>query len=147
MRWILAGAAAFGLIMAGAAAASPQKPKPRPDPVVGVWEFKTEPYGGGCVMSGRMTIRPAVGGAPHTCTFVAYENCPDVKVRADQTCTATKVGDKLSIKATIIKVEPQVSYAPDDWELTVIDAGRMRGELRSADIAPVIFYRGEALVS
>jgi hypothetical protein len=52
------------------------------------------------------------------------------------------------MKSAIIKVEPAtVSYAPDDWILTIRNGNLMIGELRSADIAPVEFKRHDAVIS
>lgn len=144
--WHLFVSAALGLTLAGAPIACA---KPRAsDPVLGSWTFETAVYKGSCRMRGEMSIR--AGSAPNVyqCSFVATESCTDLKVRADQSCTATKSGQKLSVKATILKVTPpDVPYAPDDWELTIVNASKMIGELRSADIAPVTFYRGTGAIS
>ena len=40
-----------------------------------------------------------------------------------------------------------ISYAPDNWSLTIRSTDLMVGELRSADIANVQFTRGPAYTS
>jgi len=137
------------LALAALASASPAVAKPRGgDPVLGSWTFETATYKGSCKMRGEMTLRADAAPGRYQCSFVATETCTGLKVRADQSCTALKSGQKLSVKATIVKITPpDVPYAPDDWELTIVDSSKMIGELRSADIAPVTFYRGVGAIS
>lgn len=142
MRAILMAATA--IVVLGAAAAKPARVA---DPVLGAWQFETAIYSGSCKMSGAMQIRPGPKPNTYACTFVATETCEGLKVRAEQTCTAVKDGKTFTISSTIVKLTPEVSYAPDDWALTIVDSGRMTGELRSADIAPVTFYRGLGAIS
>jgi hypothetical protein len=140
---------AIAVALSGLAGASPAAAKPAArDPVLGAWAFETAPYKGGCKMRGEMSIRAGAAANRYLCSFVATETSPSFKVRADQSCTAVKDGAKLTVTAKIEKLSPaDVPYAPDDWALTIVDSSKMIGELRSADIAPVTFYRGVGAIS
>jgi hypothetical protein len=125
-----------------------------PAPVIsGAWTFQTAPYDGdrdgrSCTMKGSMVI--VQGRTPNelTCTFTATETCPFGEWVAEQTCTAKRTGDKLDITSTVRRVTPNtVSYAPDNWQLTIRTSDLMVGELRSADIANVQFRRGPSYTS
>lgn len=136
--FVLAAAAAFVLTAAHA--------QTRRDPLLGAWEFQTEPYSGGCTMRGLVTITPGAGAGALSCTMVAHETCPDIKVRAQQTCRVEQRGDVVRITSEIVSVSPDVSYAPDNFELQVVQPGvRMRGMLQSASTAPAEFVRPRAV--
>jgi len=142
----------YGLVAAAAAlsafAAAGKPAAPTIDPVAGAWQFETAVYKGSCRIRGEMAIRPTAKPNAYICSFVATETCDDLKVRADQSCTAVKAGNALTVTATVVKLSPPgISYAPDNWSLTIVDAAHMKGELRSADIAPVTFYRGLGAIS
>jgi hypothetical protein len=153
MRRVLAGAAAalaaLGLAAAALGAdAQTRTPRQGADPILGAWRFETETYSPGCKITGDMTIRPTKEKDRFTCTFVARERCGrEVDIVAEQTCAITRSGKELSISSTIVKVAPAVGYAPDDWELTFINASKMTGELRSAAVAPVTFFRAQTPIS
>lgn len=121
--------------------------------IAGAWSFQTAPYDGdgdgrACTMRGTMTIAPTRSAGDFTCVFTAVETCPWGEWTAEQSCTAKRTGAKLEITSTITKVTPPtVSYAPDNWSLTIRTGDLMVGELRSADIANVQFRRGPAYVS
>lgn len=137
MRVFVFAAAAFGLSLASAVG------QPL-NPLLGPWEFQTEPYADGCSMRGSVTIVPgrAANAAPLACTMVAYETCSDLKVRAEQTCEVRQRGDAVEIVAAVQKVEPRVGYAPDNFSLKVVKPGElMRGLLNSASTAPAEFVR------
>lgn len=120
----------------------------KPSPVVGAWSFKTQPYDGGCVMVGDLSVSPSPKNGAYSCKLVAHETCQGMKITAHQICTLTEKSGKVAIKSTIALLsDPSMSYAPDNFELKLENAARMTGELRSADIAPVLFYRGEVPVS
>ncbi|MBU6372536.1 MAG: hypothetical protein KJS97_07360 [Alphaproteobacteria bacterium] len=147
MRAVMLGVALALAVAVGSGAAA-AKPARAVDPVLGGWVFETAVYKGSCRMKGEMSIRPAPQPNRYTCSFVATETCEGLKVRADQSCTAVKEGKTLTIKATILKLTPpDILYTPDDWSLTIVDSSKMIGELRSADIAPVTFYRGMGAIS
>jgi hypothetical protein len=151
------GAIGLAVVLAACAGlAFAQQPKRNIEPspsITGQWRFDTKPYGdantgGPCQMSGTMTISRSAQTGAYTCRFVARERCPHGQWTAIQTCTATRQGAQLTMKSAIIKVEPAtVSYAPDDWILTIRNGNLMIGELRSADIAPVEFKRHDAVIS
>lgn len=144
MRSVILGVA-LALAGVGAAAAKPPRAV---DPVLGGWVFETATYKGTCKMKGEMSIRPTTQPNRYTCSFVATETCQDLKVRADQSCIAVKDGKTLTVTAKIEKLTPaDIPYAPDNWSLTIVDSSKMIGELRSADIAPVTFYRGMGAIS
>lgn len=136
--------ALFALALLAAPVALAAGPK---HSVTGAWSFKTQPYDGGCVMTGQMIVDQKRKGDAYACQIKAYETCPDISINAEQTCTLTEKNGKVLIKSTIVKVEPALGYTPDDFELTLESSSRMIGELRSADIAPVMFYRGDAPIS
>jgi hypothetical protein len=151
----LAIAVAAGLALAATSGAVFAQPKARAQaPVItGAWSFQTQPYDGDrdgrtCSMRGTMTIVQGRTPGALTCTFVATETCPHGAWTAEQTCTATRTGDKVEITSTITRVTPAtVNYAPDNWSLTIRSSDLMVGELRSADIAGVQFRRGPAYTS
>ncbi len=135
------------LACAGAAIAQPAAPN-----VLGAWRFETARYdvdnGGGCQMTGSMTITRGPSANVYACRFIATETCPWGEWSAEQTCVATRTGAKLEIESTIVKLTPATtSYAPDNWSLTIRSSDLMMGELRSADIADVQFRRGPAIIS
>lgn len=133
---------ALALIAAPAALAAGPKHS-----VTGAWSFKTEPYDGGCVMTGQLIVDRIRKGDAYACKLTAHETCPDVSISATQTCTLTEKNGNVRISSRIVKVEPALGYTPDDFELTLESSARMIGELRSADIAPVMFYRGDTPIS
>jgi hypothetical protein len=153
MRRVLAGAmaavaAASVIGLAFAAEAQTRTPRKGADPILGAWRFETENYAPSCKMTGDMVIRATKDKDQFTCTFVARERCGrEIDVVAEQTCTISRSGTAVSITAAIVKVTPQVSYAPDNWQLTYVNARKMTGELRSAAIAPVTFFRAETPIS
>jgi hypothetical protein len=122
--------------------------QPTPN-ILGGWRFETAPYDGGvCKMTGTMTIVRGAGPNAFTCTFVATERCGSNEWSAEQRCTATRTGERLEITSAIVRLTPpNVTYAPDNWSLTIRSTDLMVGELRSADIANVQFRRGPDLVS
>lgn len=153
MRWVFAGAAAM-LIGAGLAAAAlsadaqTRTPRQSADPLLGAWRFETETYAPGCRITGNMIISPTKEKDRFTCRFVAREKCGnEIDITAEQTCAITRSGKSIDMIATVIKVTPQVSYAPDNWKLTFVNASKMTGELRSAAVAPVTFFRTQTPIS
>ena len=120
--------------------------------VLGAWRFDTTRYDGAdghsCKMSGTMTIVRGARANAFACAFVAVEDCIWGKWSAEQRCSATRNGDKLEITSTIMRLTPtNISYAPDNWSLTIRSSALMVGELRSADVATVQFTRGPAYTS
>jgi hypothetical protein len=135
-----------------AASAAPAIARPVASPnitgatIAGNWAFETEVYAGGCRMSGVMTIRPDARGK-HVCTFETRESCPDIVASAKQSCIATRTGNQLVVKSTVLSVIPKVGYDPDNFELTIKSSARMTGMMRSNYSAPVEFFRGDAPTS
>jgi hypothetical protein len=136
--------ALFALALLAAPVALAAGPKHN---VTGAWSFKTQQYDGGCVMTGQLTVERKAKGAAHVCKITAHETCPGISIKADQNCTLTERDGKVRIASTIVKVEPALGYTPDDFELRLESSSRMIGELRSADVAPVMFYRGDTPIS
>ena len=134
----------FALILAAPALAL-ANPAAKPADITGAWAFTTQKYGDSCKLSGTVVVKPA--GKSFSCTMAAQEICRDIKVRAKETCAATRKGDDLIIKASVVSVDPDVGYVPDDFELKVQSGSYMKGMLRSFHSAPVDFYRGDAPVS
>ncbi len=140
--------AAAALLMAGAAvAAEPKRAEAAKADIGGVWNFMTEAYGPTCRLSGTVIVAAPAADGKRPCSISAQERCAGLVVASKQVCTAERKGDALAISASIKSVEPQVSYAPDNFELTIESSARMNGMLRSYNSAPVLFFRGEAPVS
>ena len=116
-----------------------------PHAVDGAWAFKTVPFQGDCVMTGRLVVKPTVKGA-HSCELIAYQTCSAYKITTKQTCQLSETNGAVTIKSKIVH-STSTGYAPDDFELKLESAARMTGELRSADIAKVTFYRGDEAIS
>jgi hypothetical protein len=132
--------ACFALV---AAIAAPALAQPNTGPnIIGNWAFETESYAHGCKMAGALKISPAAKGK-HLCTFETREACPDIVVSAKESCTATRVGNRLMVKSTVLSVTPKVGYDPDDFELTIKSSAHMTGMMRSFNSAPVEFFRGD----
>ena len=145
---------ALAAAVAFAAAASPATAQPQRDAasVLGAWRFDTTRYDGAdgrsCKMTGTMTIVRGARANAFACTFIATEDCTWGSWSAQQRCTATRTGDKLEITSTIVRLTPtNISYAPDNWALTIRSSDLMVGELHSADVATVRFTRGPAFTS
>jgi len=142
-RLALPGLLGAVLLLGGAGTSSPD--------LAGVWAFQTEPYHGGqCTLRGSMTLRPTATPNAYDCRLVAFETCPDYKVRAEQLCEARVVDGALQVASTVVEVSPpdnDFSYLPDNFALDDLSAERMEGELRSAAVAPVVFVRPDPAVS
>jgi hypothetical protein len=138
----------FAAALAVALPATAQKPASgsKSANITGAWSFLTQSYAKGCRMSGQMRLAPSSSGK-HACTFSTEERCPDIVVRAKETCEAVREGGKLTIKSTVDSVDPQVGYDNDDFELTIQNGALMTGMMRSFNSAPVEFFRGDAPVS
>jgi hypothetical protein len=148
-----AGAAlALGLLIAAAATGASAQRRAAPASILGAWRFETARYDvsreGGCQMTGEMTITTGPDANTYACRFKATESCSWGEWSAEQTCTARRAGDRVEIESAIVRLHPAtISYAPDNWSLTIRSSDLMVGELRSADIANVQFRRGPAIVS
>ncbi len=122
--------------------------------IEGTWSFTTDPYdadgqGGYCQMVGELTLRSTPDETIFDGKLVAYESCFGVQIyEAHQNAVVVRNGDQLSITSALHLVLPSPdSYAPDNFELSIVNGALMVGELRSADIAPATFRRKDALVS
>ena len=113
--------------------------------VRGAWQFQTAPYDGGCVMTGDLIVRGDAKSG-YICRLVAHEACPEITVTAQQTCRLTEERGAVTIKSRLERVTVP-NYAPDNFALRMESAARMTGQLRSADIAPVTFFRGPGAIS
>jgi hypothetical protein len=116
-----------------------------PHAVDGAWSFKTATFQGDCVMTGRLIVKPSAKGA-HACELIAYQTCSAYKITTKQTCQLSEQNGAVTIKSKIVH-STSTGYAPDDFALKLESAARMTGELRSADIAKVVFYRGDEVIS
>jgi hypothetical protein len=141
--------ARLAMICALALCAAPslaQAPQPlAPTAHLGDWSFKTEPYAGECVLSGRMRISQAANGA-RTCRFNATETCPGKVSKAEQICTVNRAGTRVKITSKIVRTDTR-SYVPDDFEVTLFSANEMRGMMQSFNSAPVVFRRSVQAIS
>lgn len=133
-------AAAAALFFAGTALAQSQE---RAE-IVGSWAFEAAVvHDESCTFTGEVFIRRGLGPDHYLCEMVANDVCPgNWSFRAEQTCTATRSGDQLSIQSRLTKLEPPSgNYLPDNFELQIVDGSLMLGELRSAMIASARFTR------
>ncbi len=144
---------ALAALMALAFAAAAQDADGEGAAIEGDWSFQTAVYEGGCQMSGSMTVAAGAVAGIYEGELFTLERCeyyPDdfPGFRTEQKVRLSRQGADVAIKATLVSVEPDLgNYWPDDFVLTVKHSALMEGELRSADIAPVRFTRGDAATS
>jgi hypothetical protein len=124
---------------------------PDADPIAdisGGWSFETEVYDLVCQMTGELQLAPTADPDVFMGRLIAYESCGGRQIyQAEQSSVARRDGERLTITSTLTRVLPSPEfYAPDNFELTIVNGALMVGELRSADIAPATFRRREALV-
>jgi hypothetical protein len=124
-----------------------------PSDVLGSWSFQTKPYRSGqCIMTGTMRLSPDPEENIYGCELTAVEVCSMWgRSVVLQTCTARRFGNQVSIRSQIAQMLEQkelgLIYVPDNFSLTIQDAGRMFGALVSATTAPVEFRRSEEGIS
>lgn len=124
-----------------------------PSDVLGSWSFQTKPYRSGqCIMTGTMRLSPDPEENVYGCELTAVEVCSMWgRSVVLQTCTARRFGNQVSIRSEISQMleqkEKGLIYVPDNFSLTIQDAGRMFGALVSAATAPVEFRRSEEGIS
>jgi hypothetical protein len=134
----LIAAAAAGAGIAGA----------QPADLAGQWSFHTQPFNG-CVIQGEMTIK-RVNDKKYVCTFKTSQNCGADVGGAEQTCTIDRNGAAVKIRSKVIKFTWESgSYAPDDFDLTIVSSSYMKGGFSSVHTATVDeafaeFHRGQA---
>ena len=148
LRTIISCIVATALALPGASAQSK-----RPD-ASGSWDFKSEPMGYGCVLSGDMTVS-RTSDKSYKCTFEASWSCKlrlPRSVQTEQSCIATQTGDNVTITSRmtrINKVDPadmldmmQKNYAADHFTLKINARGdEMDGIFKSYGQAPVKFRK------
>lgn len=146
--------AALGVAaLAGAAAAQDADTDGASAAIDGDWSFQTAVYEGGCQMSGSMTIASGAVAGIYEGVLYTLERCEHYPedfpgFRTEQRVRLSRQGADVAIKATIVSVDPDLgNYWPDDFVVTVKHSALMEGELRSADVAPVRFTRGDAATS
>ncbi|MCG8443223.1 MAG: hypothetical protein MI723_15585 [Caulobacterales bacterium] len=132
-------AAALALLGAPAPAQSPGEEAD----ITGLWAFEADPINAACRFWGEATITAGPEPGRYQCQLVANDVCPTLwSHRATQSCVALRDGDKLVIESRITQVEPDTNnYAPDDFELTIIDGALMTGTLHSAMTSDAVFRR------
>lgn len=119
--------------------------------IAGDWSFQTKGLANGCVIQGVMKISGA--NNRYLCTFSTKETCGDLVGTAEQTCSATRNGAKLTIKSTVTKYNwPGGVYAPDDFVVTIVSSAYMKGDFSSThktfvEDGDVEFFRGDTPVS
>lgn len=155
MTRALSAALAVGLMTV--ALAPPARAQDEEDgataPIEGQWSFETAVYDGGCQMTGGMTVEATSVEGVYEGVLTTLERCETYPedfpgFRTEQSVRLARSGADVAIKATIMSVEPDLgNYWPDDFVLKVRHSALMEGELRSADIAPARFTRGDAAVS
>lgn len=124
-----------------------------PSDVLGSWTFQTKPYRDGqCLMTGTMHLTPDPREGLYGCELTAVEVCSMWgRSVVLQTCQARRFGKQVSIRSQISQMlereNENLEYIPDNFTLTIQDAGRMWGALVSAATAPVEFRRSEKGIS
>lgn len=124
-----------------------------PSDVLGSWSFQTKPYRGGqCLMTGTMRLSHDPEEGLYGCELTAVEVCSMWgRSVVEQSCLARRFGNQVSIRSEITQMLEQKAqglvYVPDNFSLTIQDAGRMFGALVSAATAPVEFRRSEEGIS
>ena len=113
--------------------------------ITGRWSFLSDPTYPGCSLSGEVFISSTPDENRFTCTVVANDVCPGVwSYRAEETCVAERDGDQLTIASRVLQVKPSTgNYLPDDFAVTIISGSRMTGDLVSALVTDVEFFRGD----
>lgn len=134
---------AMTLLAAPSQAQAPQRQPAKAH--LGEWAFKTDAYGGRCVLTGRMRITEAPNGAL-SCRFDAAETCPERVATAKQTCTVERTGNSVRITSKVVQTNAQ-SYVPDNFEVELTSPDLMRGMMRSFHSAPVVFRRSVLAIS
>ena len=105
--------------------------------IEGSWSFKAWTGDDGCSFTGNAVLAPSdENGNPASCELTARQVCSSREWVVRQTCTATRRGNRLAIKSTIVEFlsEPSASYLPDDFLLTIDSSKRMFGALHSYGI-------------
>ncbi len=117
--------------------------------ITGAWSFETDVYPLGCQMTGELTLHPTTDPDVFDGRLMAYESCEGgARYEAKQISTARRDGAQLVIESALVRVLPSPEfYQPDDFELTIVDGALMVGELRSADIAGVRFFRRDGPIA
>jgi hypothetical protein len=135
--------ALIAIAAAGAGVAAAQ-----PADLAGQWNFHTQPFNG-CVIQGEMTIK-RVSDKKYICTFKTKQNCGQVIGSAEQSCTIDRNGAAVKIRSKVLKYDwGDGTYAPDDFDLTVVSSSYMKGGFSSVhptvtDEAFAEFHRGQA---
>jgi hypothetical protein len=132
--------AAFAALILAASPVSAPK-----DAAAGAWVFETQTYADGCKLAGEVVLVPSrTERGRYSCTVKARETCDGrgLIAQAEQTCTAVRTGDALRIESKVVSVKPPgISYAPDDFTLTIRSTSRMDGMMESFNSAPATFLR------
>ena len=121
----------FTLLVFGSKWANAQETR-----IEGNWVFQAW-TGDGCTFTGNATLSSSdEDGNPASCELTARQVCQTREWVVRQTCVATRRGDRVSIKSTIVEFfsEPSDSYLPDDFLLTIDSSKRMFGALHSYGI-------------
>ncbi len=124
-----------------------------PSDVLGSWTFQTKPYRSGqCLMTGTMRLTDHPTEGIYGCELTAVEVCSMWgRSVVQQSCHARRFGDQVSVRSKIENMLEKgtegLIYVPDNFTLTIQDAGRMFGALVSAATAPVEFRRSEDGIS
>jgi hypothetical protein len=145
LRALLGVVLAVGL---GVAAAEAQDDAGAAADIVGNWSFETEVYDVTCHMEGELVLKASGTADVYLGDLVAFESCRGQQIyEARQSVVARRDGERLEIVSTLVRVLPSPEhYAPDNFELTIVNGALMVGELRSADIASATFRRRETLI-
>ncbi len=120
---------------------------------VGAWSFESVNPRKGCVINGRMVVRPPVDGV-YACSFISTESCegdPNLSgVQVDQSCGAVETETGFEIRSDVVQVltpgYPAQWYNPDHFNVSPDGPGRMLGEWWDVNwSAAVRFWRDDDL--
>ncbi len=125
--------------------------------IEGDWSFETAVYDTSCQMTGSLSIAPTGVDGIYEGELRTLERCDWYDrhfgetfpgYRSRQSVRLSRRGADVVIHSELIEVEPNLgNYLPDNFVLEVRHSALMEGQLRSADIAPVKFFRDNAAIS
>ncbi|MEE9381260.1 MAG: hypothetical protein V3V03_07635 [Hyphomonadaceae bacterium] len=119
--------------------------------IAGQWQFVAR-VGSDCTFTGQATLTPKADGRNFSCELTARETCPafDVHYLVRQSCTATRLGQQISVRSTIeefLEGEPSETYFPDNFSLFIQDSTRMNGALISHGAHQAVWTRPDDGIS
>ena len=116
--------------------------------ISGAWTLQTKVFYGNCRMTGELELIPTQTPGEYVGRLDTHQRCgygaaAVLDTRTEQAVRAVRDEDRLTITSSLEAVSPEwVSYAPDDFELEIVDGSLMSGELHGFSVIPARFKRG-----